>query len=72
MTSSRPHKWGLGRASSPLATTPGQTEGKQALGVGGGAAFSGVGVFALVAAIRFDPHQTNGMDDTPRKSCEMA
>lgn len=36
------------------------------LGVGGGVArgvvFAGVGVFALVAAIRFDPHQAKGMD----------
>ncbi|WP_416959882.1 DUF1206 domain-containing protein [Streptomyces sp. Agncl-13] len=40
------------------------------LGVGGGAArgavFAGVGVFALVAAIRFDPHQAKGMDATLR------
>ncbi|MEV0909591.1 DUF1206 domain-containing protein [Streptomyces hokutonensis] len=41
-----------------------------ALGVGGGAArgavFAGVGVFVLVAAIRFDPHQAKGMDATLR------
>jgi hypothetical protein len=41
-----------------------------ALGVGGGLArgvvFAGVGVFALVAAIRFDPHQAKGMDSTLR------
>ncbi|MEW1825600.1 DUF1206 domain-containing protein [Streptomyces sp. NPDC088196] len=40
------------------------------LGVGGGVArgvvFAGVGVFALVAAIRFDPHQAKGMDATLR------
>ena len=40
------------------------------LGVGGGAArgavFAGVGVFVLVAAIRFDPHQAKGMDATLR------
>ena len=40
------------------------------LGVGGGAArgavFTGVGVFVLVAAIRFDPHQAKGMDATLR------
>lgn len=41
-----------------------------ALGVGGGVArgvvFAGVGVFALVAAVRFDPHQAKGMDATLR------
>jgi hypothetical protein len=40
------------------------------LGVGGGVArgivFAGVGVFALVAAVRFDPHQAKGMDATLR------
>ncbi|WP_427917909.1 DUF1206 domain-containing protein [Streptomyces sp. cg40] len=40
------------------------------LGVGGGAArgavFAGVGVFVLVAAVRFDPHQAKGMDATLR------
>ncbi|MFJ5309405.1 DUF1206 domain-containing protein [Streptomyces sp. NPDC088350] len=40
------------------------------LGVGGGMArgvvFAGVGVFALVAAVRFDPHQAKGMDATLR------
>ncbi len=40
------------------------------LGVGGGAArgvvFAGVGVFALVAAVRFDPRQAKGMDATLR------
>jgi hypothetical protein len=41
-----------------------------ALGVGGGAArgavFAGVGVFALVAAVRFDPQRAKGMDATLR------
>ncbi|MFJ9243483.1 DUF1206 domain-containing protein [Streptomyces sp. NPDC101776] len=41
-----------------------------ALGVGGGTArgavFAGVGVFVLVAAIRFDPQQAKGMDATLR------
>ncbi|MFI6405526.1 DUF1206 domain-containing protein [Streptomyces sp. NPDC050548] len=41
-----------------------------ALGAGGGAArgavFAGVGVFVLVAAVRFDPHQAKGMDATLR------
>jgi len=40
------------------------------LGVAGGAArgavFAGVGVFVLVAAVRFDPHQAKGMDATLR------
>ncbi|WP_078651298.1 DUF1206 domain-containing protein [Streptomyces xylophagus] len=40
------------------------------LGVGGGVArgvvFAGVGVFALIAAVRFDPHQAKGMDATLR------
>jgi NAD/NADP transhydrogenase alpha subunit len=40
------------------------------LGVGGGVArgivFAGVGVFALVAAVRYDPHQAKGMDATLR------
>ncbi|WP_405719772.1 DUF1206 domain-containing protein [Streptomyces sp. NBC_01537] len=40
------------------------------LGVGGGVArgvvFAGVGVFALVAAVRFDPHEAKGMDATLR------
>ncbi len=40
------------------------------LGVGGGAArgtvFAGAGVFLVVAAVRFDPHQAKGMDATLR------
>lgn len=40
------------------------------LGVGGGVArglvFAAAGVFLLVAAIRFDPHQAKGMDSTLR------
>jgi hypothetical protein len=31
-----------------------------------GAVFAGAGVFALVAAIRYDPHKAHGMDDTLR------
>jgi hypothetical protein len=41
-----------------------------AVGVAGGVArgvvFAAVGVFALVAAVRFDPHQAKGMDATLR------
>jgi hypothetical protein len=41
-----------------------------AAGAGGGAArgavYAGAGVFVLVAAVRFDPHEAKGMDDTLR------
>ncbi|MHA6761362.1 DUF1206 domain-containing protein [Streptacidiphilus sp. PAMC 29251] len=41
-----------------------------ALGMGGntarGAVFAGAGVFIVIAAIRFDPHQAKGMDATLR------
>ncbi|WP_037900621.1 DUF1206 domain-containing protein [Streptomyces sp. NRRL S-350] len=44
--------------------------GVTALGVGGnlarGVILAGAGVFALVAAIHFDPHRAKGMDDTLR------
>jgi hypothetical protein len=35
-------------------------------GVARGAVFAGAGVFAVVAAVRFDPHKAHGMDDTLR------
>ena len=41
-----------------------------ALGIGGntarGAVFAGAGVFIVIAAVRFDPHQAKGMDATLR------
>ncbi|MCX4815706.1 hypothetical protein OG601_34450 [Streptomyces sp. NBC_01239] len=37
------------------------------LGVGGGAEFAGVGVFALVAAIRFDPTYTTPRATNPAR-----
>lgn len=50
--------------------SPGIRSGVTATGVGGGVArgavFAGAGVFAVVAAVRFDPHKAHGMDDTLR------
>ncbi|WNI14456.1 DUF1206 domain-containing protein [Actinacidiphila sp. ITFR-21] len=45
-------------------------------GVGGGVArgtvFAGAGAFALVAAVRYDPHQAKGVDDTLRSFAHTA
>lgn len=52
------------------AMSPRTREVVTALGVAGGVArgvvFAAVGVFTLVAAVRFDPHQAKGMDATLR------
>lgn len=50
--------------------TPRVRSAVTATGVGGGAArgavYAGAGAFVIVAAVRFDPHRTKGMDDTLR------
>jgi hypothetical protein len=41
-------------------------------GIARGTVFAGAGVFLLVAAIRYDPHQAKGMDDTLRSFAHTA
>jgi hypothetical protein len=51
----------MGRRVRPAVTAAGV-----AGGIARGTVFAGAGVFAVVAAVRFDPNQAKGLDDTLR------
>ncbi|MEW2516708.1 DUF1206 domain-containing protein [Actinacidiphila alni] len=57
----------MGRRTRTAVTASGA-----AGGLARGAIFSGVGVFVLVAAVRFDPKEAKGMDDTLRTFADTA